>query len=122
MRALPICLVLSLAGALASEAANRSDYIWTTIRGSGIADSSVTHDAKKSLRVEPAAGNSDAAMRSAPIPLTIGKTYELTRGGRTQGLTVHDIDRSPIPGGAAVTIASMPFPVKAPAHSAGPDW
>ena len=122
MRALPICLVLSLAGALASEAANRSDYIWTTIRGSGIADSSVTHDAKKSLRVEPAAGNSDAAMRSAPIPLTIGKTYELTGWVRTQDLTVHDIDRSPIPQGAALTMASMPFDVHSTSLAGTRDW
>jgi len=122
MRALSTCLILSLAAALSSQAANPSNYTWTTIRGAGVTDSSVTHDAKKSLRVEPAAGSPDAAVRSAAIQLTLGKTYELTGWVRTQDLTVHDTDRSPIPSGAALTMASMPFDVHSSSLAGTRDW
>jgi hypothetical protein len=48
---------------------------WTAVRGIASPDSLVPHDGKKSLRVEPSAIHPDAAVRSAPINLTIGKTY-----------------------------------------------
>ncbi len=122
MRAFSTCLLLSLATAFASHAANRADYTWTTIRGSSSSDSSITHDSKKSLRVEPTAGSSDAAVRSAPLNLTIGKTYELSGWVRTQDLTVRDLARSPIPQGAALTMASMPFDVHSASLAGTRDW
>src|ERR1035438_6279975 len=84
---------------------------WTTVRGIASPDSSAPHDGKKSLRVEPSAIHPDAAVRSAPINLTIGKTYELTGWVRTEDLTVRDLDRSPIASGVALTMASMPYDV-----------
>src|ERR1700691_3029064 len=87
---------------------------WTAVRGLARPDSSGRHDGKKSLRVEPSAINSeasDAAVHSAPIDLTIGKTYELTGWVRTEDLTVRDLDRSPIASGAALTMVSMPYDV-----------
>ena len=83
---------------------------WTTVRGLATPDASQLHDGKKSLRVE--AGTSpDARVQSPPVSLTIGKTYELTGWVRTEGLTVQDLDRSPIAIGAALSMASMPFDV-----------
>jgi hypothetical protein len=87
---------------------------WITVRGQASPDSSVPHDGRKSLRIEPSAVHPDAAVRSATINLTIGKTYELTGWVRTEDLTVRDLDRSPIASGAALTMASMPYDV----HSA----
>jgi Phospholipase B len=113
MRALLISLVLC-AGAPALPAATllfESNSAWTAVRGSVSPDTSVLHDGKKSLRVESSTVDPDAAVRSAPVNLTIGKTYELTGWARTEDLTVRDLDRSPIASGAALTMASMPYDV-----------
>jgi hypothetical protein len=95
---------------------------WTAVRGLASPDSSVRHDGKKSLRVEPSAINPDAAVRSAPIDLTIGKTYELTGWVRTEDLTVRDLDRSPIASGAALTMASMPYDVHSASLGGTREW
>ena len=105
-----------------SQATNRADSTWTTVRGSANLDSSMLHDSKRSLRVEPSAGSPDTAVRSAPINLTIGKTYELTGWVRTEDLTVRDLDRSPISSGAALTMASMPYDVHSASLGGTREW
>jgi len=87
---------------------------WVVIRGSAATDSAVLHDGEKSLRLERGAALPDACVRLAPVPLTIGKRYELSGWVKTENLEVRDLDRSPIAVGAALTMASMPFDV----HSA----
>ncbi len=87
---------------------------FAVIRGSAAPDPAVMHAKRKSLRIEPAATAPDAAVRFAPVALTIGKSYELSGWVRTEDLEVRDLDRSPIATGATLTMASMPYDV----HSA----
>ncbi len=115
MRRLVLCLlVFILVAPVAHAATPFANGAWTAVRGLANPDSSVPHEGKKSLRVEPSAVNPDAVVRSETINLTIGKTYELTGWVRTEDLTVRDLDRSPIASGAELTMASMPYDV----HSA----
>src|ERR1035438_1031168 len=120
MKALLTCVFLCLLSGLTlpaatifgvpvERAAKGPDHSWTTVRGLATPDSSVRHDSKKSLRVQPLAGSPEAIIRSSPISLFIGKTYKLTGWVRTENLTVRDTDRSPIASGAALPRASLPF-------------
>jgi hypothetical protein len=94
---------------------------WTAERGSLAVDASVSHESIKSLRVEP--GNSgDASVRSAPVSLRIGRSYELSGWVRTENLQVRDLDRTPIAMGAALTMASMPFDVHSAALGGTREW
>ena len=115
MRALILCLALyaplQAASPLFESSFEHSDAGWTTLRGAATPDPAVTFQNHKSLRVEPGPAARDAAIASAPIPLTIGKRYELTGWIRTDKLAVRDLDRTPIAIGAALTMASMPFDV-----------
>ncbi len=61
-------------------------------------------------------------MRSAPVPLTIGKRYELSAWVRTENLTVRDTGRSPIATGAALSMASMPFDVHSESLAGTRPW
>jgi hypothetical protein len=83
---------------------------WQAGRGTATADSQIQHDKRASLRVEPA-GESDAMVRSTPVTLTVGKSYELSAWVRTENLEVRDLDRSPIATGASIGMVSMPFDV-----------
>jgi hypothetical protein len=94
---------------------------WTAVRGAAAPDPSMQHAGAKSLRVEPGA-STDACVRLAPVPLRIGKRYELDAWVRTDGVEVHDTDRSPIASGAALTMASMPFDVRSAALSGTRPW
>ncbi len=94
---------------------------WTAARGLATPDAAQLHNAKKSLRVE-AGTSSDARVQSAPINLTLGKTYELSGWVRTDELTVRDTDRSPIAIGAALTMASMPYDVHSASLGGTRDW
>ena len=127
MRAFATFLILSMLAASAVYAATLfgvpvEQPAWTTLRGTANVDSSVLHNSQKSLRVEPSALDPDAAIRSAPINLTIGKTYELTGWARTEDLTVRDLDRSPISSGAALTMSSLPFDVHSASLGGTRDW
>ena len=94
---------------------------WTAERGALTVDTAVSHENNKSLRLEP--GNSpDASVRSAPISLRIGKSYEVTGWVRTENVAVRDLDRSPIAVGAALTMASMPFDVHSVALGGTRPW
>jgi len=92
----------------------KPDPGWTVIHGSAATDSAVPHEGHKSLRVERDTASPDACVRLAPVPLTIGKRYELSGWVKTEDLEVRDLDRSPIAVGATLAMASMPFDV----HSA----
>lgn len=94
---------------------------WNAVRGAGSPDASVTFQGRKSLRVE-AGSSRDACVRSTPIALSIGKRYELTGWIRTEQFKVHDLDRTPIAIGAALTMASMPFDVHSESVGGTRDW
>jgi Phospholipase B len=94
---------------------------WTALRGKATTDAGVTYQGRKSLRVEPVGGQ-DASVRSAPISLAIGKSYELSGWIRTEALTVRDLDRTPIATGAALTMASMPFDMHSESVGSTHDW
>jgi hypothetical protein len=95
---------------------------WTAIRGTATPDASITHANNKSLRLEAGSGAPDVSVRSEPIPLTLGKRYELSGWVRTDSLTVRNLDRSPIATGAALTMASMPFDVHSASLGGTHDW
>jgi Phospholipase B len=94
---------------------------WMALHGKASTDASVTYQGRKSLRMEPSAGQ-DASVRSAPISLTVGKRYELSGWIRTEQLTVHDLDRTPIAIGAALSMASMPFDMHSESVGGTHDW
>ena len=94
---------------------------WTAERGLLAVDASVSHDSSKSLRVEPGSAP-DACIRSAPVSLRIGRSYELSGWVRTEDVQVRDLDRSPIAIGAALSMASMPFDVHSAALGGTRQW
>jgi len=94
---------------------------WAALRGKATTDGSVTHQGRKSLRVE-ADSSQDAAVQSAPIKLTIGKQYELSGWIRTEQFVVRDLNRTPIATGAALSMASMPFDVHTESLGGTRDW
>jgi hypothetical protein len=99
----------------------RSATGWTAERGLLAVDTSVSHESAKSLRIEPG-GSPDASIRSAPVSLRIGRSYELSGWVRTEDVQVRDLDRSPIAIGAALTMASMPFDVHSAALGGTRHW
>jgi hypothetical protein len=120
---LAIAFALSLdAGALFHSSFDSRSPAWTVMRGSGVGDPSVTHDGQMAMRLESGNANRDARVQSAPIALTIGKSYQLSGWIRTDRLTVRDLDRSPISTGAALSMASLPFDVQAESQAGTRDW
>jgi hypothetical protein len=101
---------------------DNSNPSWTVLRGTGATDPAVTHAGQMSMRLEPGGANRDARVESTPIALTIGKDYELTGWIRTDKLSVHDLDRSPIATGAALSMASLPFDVQTESLAGTRDW
>ena len=101
--------------------AERGAAGWTAERGVLAVDASVSHESVKSLRVEPR-DFGDACVRSAPVSLRIGKSYELSGWVRTEDVQVRDVDRSPIAIGAVLTMASMPFDVHSAALGGTRQW
>ncbi len=95
---------------------------WSVVRGIATPDPGVTHESRASLRLEPSKTVPDACVRMGPVPLVIGRRYELSAWVRTENLTVIDLDRSPIGSGAALTMASMPFDVHSASVGATRDW
>jgi hypothetical protein len=123
-------MVLVLGAAWAALAATpvfnssleQTGNVWTAVRGIVALDTSVLHEGKPCLRVERAAGAPDAAVQSKPVPLTIGKRYELSGWVRTQELSVTDSARTPIGSGAALSMASMPFDVHSASRGGTQGW
>ena len=85
------------------------------------ADAAVAREGRPSLRLE-AKGESGAIVRSAPVSLTIGRSYELAGWIRTADLAVRDLDRSPVALGASLSMASMPFDVHSESLGGTHDW
>lgn len=120
--------ILAIAAAISLHAAtplyqaavdNPQNY--TVVAGTASPDSAALHNGHKSLRVEP--GRTPyAAVRLAPVQLTLGKRYELSAWVRTDKLEVRDLDRSPIATGATLAMASMPFDVHASSIAGTHDW
>ena len=124
MRQLLLCLacVVSLSAAAPFQASfENSNNGWTVLHGTAVPDASVTYQNRKSMRLEAGTGL-DASVRSAAIPLSIGKRYELSGWIRTEKLAVRDLDRSPIAIGAALTMASMPFDMHSESVGSTHDW
>src|ERR1700730_2282016 len=124
MRQLLLCLaiVAPLSAATPFQGSfDNSNSGWTVLRGNAVTDASVAYQNHKSMRLE-AGTTPDACVRSAPIPLTIGKHYDLAGWIRTDKLAVRDLDRSPISLGAALTMASMPFDVHSESVGGTHDW
>ncbi len=92
------------------------------MRGTAVADAGVTHDGQMSMRLESDNSARDARVQSSPIPLTIGKAYELSGWIRTEKLAVRDLDRSPIATGAALSMASIPYDVQSESIGGSRDW
>ncbi len=126
MRVLFSCLAfvasLQAASPLYQSTFEHSDTGWTVVRGAATPDSAVEYQNHRSMRVEPGRAASDATILSAPIPLMIGKRYELTGWIRTDKLTVRDLDRTPIAVGAALSMASMPFDVHSESVGGSTNW
>src|SRR5215471_5440819 len=121
MRAFVLCLTPFVAAFAATVYEAPLDQL-TVLRGSAVPDSSVHRTAAKSLRVQPGKIGPDAAIRTAPVQLTIGKRYELSGWVRTDNLTVRDTGRSPIATGATLSMASMPFDVHSASLAGTRDW
>ena len=122
-----ICLLLTVLAAQGASPVFQISFEtpnsgWTVVRGLATPDSAVTHENKRSLRMEPDKTSPDACVRSAEVSLTIGKRYELSGWVRTENLTVRDLDRSPIASGAALTMASMPFDVHSVSVGGTHEW
>jgi hypothetical protein len=94
---------------------------WTAERGVLAVDASVSRENNRSLRVEPGS-SPDASIRSEPVALRIGQSYELSGWVRTEDVQVRDLDRSPIAIGAALSMASMPFDVHSAALGGTRQW
>lgn len=125
MRFLPLVLIaaasLHAGTPLFHASFDNPRSVWTTIHGTALPDPAVLRGNQISMRLE-SEGHGDARVESAPISLTIGKTYELTGWIRTDKLQVHDLDRSPIATGAALTMASIPFDVHSESLAGTRDW
>ncbi|HEX3745694.1 MAG TPA: C45 family autoproteolytic acyltransferase/hydrolase [Bryobacteraceae bacterium] len=117
-----VTLAAQGASAVYTSSFEGSSSGWTVVRGSAAPDSAVMHANSKSLRVEAGSSSPDACVRSAPVPLTIGKRYELSGWVRTENLTVADLERSPIASGAVLTMASMPFDVHSASVGGTHEW
>lgn len=107
---------------LQAAAMSFTDKSWTPVAGKAVTDPAVMHEKLKSLRLEASSPNGDASVRSAPIQLTIGKRYELSGWVKTDDLSVRELDRSPIPVGAALTMASMPWDVHSVSVAGTKPW
>ncbi|HUB33348.1 MAG TPA: C45 family autoproteolytic acyltransferase/hydrolase [Bryobacteraceae bacterium] len=110
------------AGAPLYQTSFEKPQAFTAVRGEAAPDGAVRHGDHPSLRVEPAAGAPDAAIRLAPVNLTIGKRYEVSGWVRSENLEVRDLDRSPIAVGATLSMASMPFDVHSTSIGGTREW
>ena len=122
-----VCCLLAAAAANAATPIYHSTFDkpnqgFTVVRGSAAVDAAVTHNNNKSLRVEASKTQPDAAIRFAPVSLTIGRRYEIGGWVRTDSLEVRDLDRSPIASGATLSMASMPFDVHAASVAGTEAW
>lgn len=108
-------------GALFNSTGDAAWKNWSAVHGSSQSDSAVRREGRASLRVE-SVNSSDAIIRSAPVSLRPGKSYELSGWVRTEALRVHDTDRTPIAVGASLAMGSMPFDVHSESVAGTSEW
>jgi hypothetical protein len=107
--------------ALGIQAAQQPS-MWTAVRGVSEQDQQTKREGRPSVRVQPSASLGEAIVRSAPMRLTVGKSYELRGWLRTEGVEVRDLDRTPIATGASLSMASMPWDVHSESLGGNTDW
>ncbi len=126
IRSLPAALIglIGVAAACSLQAAAMSftEKSWTPVRGKAVTDPAVRYQKLQSVRLQASSPAGDASVRSTPVHLTIGRRYELSGWVRTEALTVRELDRSPIPAGAALTMASMPWDVHSVSVAGTKPW
>ncbi|MBI4893203.1 MAG: hypothetical protein HY821_21445 [Acidobacteria bacterium] len=82
---------------------------WQAQHGSAAQDAAVQREGRASVRIEAGAAGSEALVRGRQMSLKVGQRYKLEGWLKTQGLTVGTGDRSSVPTGAALSMASMPW-------------
>lgn len=126
MRRLPLLLALAFvlqAGTPLFHASfDHPNQDWAVLDGLATPDAAVTHEGQISMRLESGPAARDARVESAPLTLTIGKSYELTGWIRTDKLAVRDLDRSPIATGASLGMESLPFDLHSESLAGTRDW
>lgn len=95
---------------------------WKPLRSTATVDPQVIHDGKASVRIEPDANGRDALVRGQATRLTIGKRYVLNGWLKTEGLTVTEGNRSSVPTGLSLSMASMPWDVHSESVGGNRDW
>ena len=110
-------MMLLLAAALLLAPAD-----WTPVRATAVSDASVLHQGKPSLRIEPGAAPSEAIIRGRSLRLSVGKRYRLEGWLRTQSLSIPEGDRTTVPTGLALAMASMPWDVQTASLAGTRDW
>ncbi len=124
IRSMRLAVLIGVAAVCSFQASAMSltEKSWTPVHGDAVTDPAVTYEQLKSMRLEASSPNGDASARSMPLRLTIGKRYELRGWVRTEDLSVREPDRSPIPVGAALTMASMPWDVHSVSLAGTKPW
>ncbi len=84
---------------------------WQAQRGSAAPDAAVRREGKDSVRIEAGATPSEAVVRGPQVSLKVGQRYKLEGWLKTQSLTVSASDRTTVPTGASLSMASMPWDV-----------
>lgn len=95
---------------------------WKPLRSTATVDPQVIHNGKASIRVEPSSTPSDALIRGQQMRLTVGKRYELNGWLKTQGLAVTEGNRTSVPTGLSLSMASMPWDVHTESMGGTHDW
>lgn len=95
---------------------------WKPLHATAVADSAVLHQGKASLRVEPGSSPSEALVRGRALNLTVGKRYRVEGWLRTQTLSIGDGNRTTVPTGLALSMASIPWDVQTNSIAGTRDW
>lgn len=95
---------------------------WKPLAATAANDSAVLHQGKPSLRIEPGPQPSQALIRGRSLSLTAGRRYRLEGWLRTQSLSISEGDRTTVPSGLALSMASMPVDVQTASIAGTRDW
>lgn len=95
---------------------------WKPLRATASPDPAVLRQGQPSLRVEPGAAASDALIRGRSVSLSIGRRYRLEGWLRTRSLSITEGNRTTVPTGLALSMASMPWDVQTKSLAGTQDW